>query len=304
MQIYLPIAEMSVNAFGILSLGVATGVLSGLFGIGGGFLTTPFLIFIGVPPAVAVSSTANQIIAASFSGFLAQLRRRGVDFRMGGLLLMGGFVGSGIGISVFSWLKNIGQIDLVISVLYVTLLGSVGILMLQESTGRIARKEPAPDSTETPVRKWSDRLPWKLHFPHSKLSISAWLPLGIGLVSGIMVTIMGVGGGFFMIPAMIYILGMPASMVIGTSLFQVTFITIITTFLQAVGTQTVDVVLAMLLIIGSVIGAQLGTRYGGKLPPQRLRLMLAVLVMAIALKLLYGLIVTPENIYTVIQSDY
>lgn len=303
MQIYLPIAEMSVNIFVLLGLGWVTGVLSGMFGIGGGFLMTPLLIFMGVPPAVAVATSSNQIIAASVSGFLAHWRRQNVDFRMGTVLLLGGLVGSTLGVRLFAYLKELGQIDLVISLCYVVFLGFIGAMMATESLRAIARKregiEPAKPKEYASFQRW----PFQVHFPRSKRDVSVLLPLLVGVLAGILVSIMGIGGGFVMIPAMIYILGMPTSVVIGTSLFQIIFITSNVTVLQAVNTQTVDVVLALLLLTGSVIGAQFGTRYGSKLPAEQLRALLAVMVLGVALRLAYGLFVQPADIYsiTVIQ---
>ncbi len=301
MQIYLPIAEVSVNMFTLLSLGGAVGILSGLFGIGGGFLTTPFLMLLGINPAIAVASSANQIVAASLSGFYAHWARRNVDFRMGTLLLVGGLVGSTIGVFIFQWLKTLGQIDLVIALLYVVFLSSIGSLMAVESLQSMrGKRREKVKSDKIPLSK---RLPWQMEFPHSKLVISAWLPIILGFAVGILVSIMGVGGGFFMIPAMIYLLGMPTSVVIGTSLFQIMFITINVTFLHAITTQTVDLMLAILLLLGSTTGAQIGTRIGAKLPADKLRGLLAVMVLAVAIKLGMTLFTPPENIYSVIVEE-
>lgn len=306
MQIYLPIAEMSVNILLILFLGGVTGLLSGMFGVGGGFLMTPLLIFIGIPPAVAVSSSANQIIAASFSGFLAHMRRQNVDFKMGTLLLIGGFVGSSIGVWLFAVLKRLGQIDLVISLTYVFFLGTIGALMAVESIRVIIRKRKnLPPPPKKRKEGWLSTLPlpYVTHFPRSNLEVSAILPLVIGLVVGVMVSLMGIGGGFIMIPAMIYILRMPTSVVIGTSLFQIIFTTANVTLLQAINTHTVDIVLAIVLLTGSVIGAQFGTRIGMKLPAEYLRAMLAFLVLTIVIKLAAGLFITPANPYEVIYLE-
>ena len=305
MDIYLPIAEMSVNIFGILALGVITGILSGMFGVGGGFLTTPFLMFIGIPAPVAVASSANQIVATSLSGFLAHWRRGNVDFRMGVLLLLGGVLGSSMGVWLFSLLKRSGHIDLVISLLYVTLLGSIGVTMGLESLRNIKPSPDQPIVLTTFVTRfpWLARLPLLTDFPRSKLRISALLPLFIGLLSGILVSLLGVGGGFFMIPAMIYVLGMPTSIVIGTSLFQIIFITANVTFLQAVTTQTVDIILAVLLLTGSVVGAQMGTRLGARIPAANLRGMLALIVLTIAVKLAFGLFSEPDEIYSIMVRD-
>jgi len=297
MNIYLPIAEMSVNIFVILGLGGITGILSGMFGVGGGFLLTPFLIFIGVPPTVSVATSANQIIASSVSGFFAHWRRNNVDFKMGGFLLAGGIIGSTLGVSLFRWLTRIGQIDILISLFYVLFLGAIGTLMANEairSVFNIARA-PAPN----PQPKLTSHLPWQVEFPRSKLVVSGLLPIAIGLVIGVMVSLMGIGGGFLLIPAMIYILGMPTAAVIGTSLFQMIFITANVTFLQAITTQTVDILLAILLLTGSVIGAQFGTKLGAKLPATRLRALLAALVLAVAAKMAIDLFAMPSDIFTV-----
>jgi uncharacterized membrane protein YfcA len=300
MEIYLPIAEMSVNIFGILTLGVITGVLAGMFGVGGGFLTTPFLMFIGVSPAVAVASSANQIIASSFTGFMAHWRRGNVDFQMGVLLLAGGLIGSTPGVWLFSVLKRLGQIDLTISLLYVTLLGSIGAMMAVESMRSLRRVHESYVMPTVITRfPFLARLPMMTEFTRSKLKVSALLPLAIGVLSGILVSLLGIGGGFLIIPAMIYVLGMPTSVVIGTSLFQTIFITANVTFLQAVSTHTVDIILAGLLLSGSVVGAQIGTRIGSRIAPAKLRAMLAFIVLAVALRLAWGLFAKPEDIYTI-----
>ncbi|TVR82309.1 MAG: sulfite exporter TauE/SafE family protein [Rhodospirillales bacterium] len=299
MDIYLPIAEVSVNVFLILGLGGGVGFLSGLFGVGGGFLMTPLLIFIGIPAPVAVATEANQIVASSVSGVLAHWRRGNVDFRMGGVLLVGGFIGSSVGVWVFTLLKQIGQIDLVIRLSFVVFLGIVGGLMLAESVkamrGRRAGHPPKPK----PTRSWKDALPFKMRFRRSRLYISALLPLAVGFFVGLMAAIMGVGGGFIMVPAMIYLLGMPTSVVIGTSLFQIIFVTANVTALQAVTNQTVDVVLALLLLLGGVIGAQFGARAGARLRGDQLRGLLALMVLAVCIKLAFDLIVEPDDLYAV-----
>ena len=301
MQIYLPIAEMSVNIFLILGMGGAVGLLSGLFGVGGGFLMTPLLIFIGVPPAVAVGTEANQIVASSVSGVLAHWRRGNVDFRMGAVLTVGGFVGSALGVALFSVLRGLGQIELVISLSYVVFLGVIGGLMFYESLNVIMRhRRASPDQPVSTARgpgrhTWIHGLPFKMRFRKSKLYISALLPLGVGFVVGILAAIMGVGGGFVMVPAMIYLLGMPTQVVIGTSLFQIIFVTANTTFLQATVNQTVDVVLALLLLIGGVIGAQIGARLGAKLRGEQLRILLALIVLGVCLRLAFDLVVTPAE---------
>lgn len=298
MEIYLPIAEMSVNIFSILALGFLSGIISGLFGVGGGFLSTPFLIFIGIPPSVAVASSANQIVATSFFGFLSHWRRSNVDFRMGILLMEGGLLGSSIGVWLFSLLKSSGQIDLVISVLFILLLGSIGIMMGLESL-RAATTEKIHVPAAVHRFEWMKRLPLQREFVRSKLHISALLPFGVGAVSGLIVSLLGVGGGFFTIPAMIYILGMPTSVVVGTSLFQIIFITANVTLLQAMTTHTVDILLALILLFGSVAGAQAGGKIGTKVSAVKLRGMLALVVLTVTMQLVYGLITTPENVYSV-----
>lgn len=301
MNIYLPIAEISVNIFAILALGGVTGVLSGLFGVGGGFLMTPLLIFMGVPPSVSVATVANQIIASSLSGFLAHLRRKNVDFKIGWYLLSGGIVGSTLGVFLFRWLKEIGHVDLIISILYVTFLGIIGSMMATESIRTILKISRKYEENEKPTL--AQRMPLKVHFPHSKLHISAIMPILIGLFVGVMVSMMGIGGGFFLLPAMIYLLGMPTNVVIGTSLLQIIFITANVTFLQAITTQTVDILLALILIAGSVFGAQIGIRIGDKLPAHYLRAMLAVIVLGVAIKLAFTLFTPPDNVYSVSVID-
>jgi uncharacterized protein len=297
MNIYLPIAEMSVNVFLILGLGAATGVLAGMFGIGGGFLLTPFLIFIGVPPSVSVATAANQIIASSVSGFAAHWRRGNVDFKMGWFLLIGGAVGSTLGVALFRWLKAGGFIDLIISVSYVMFLGIIGALMAGESIRAILKVNKKTITESKPPL--ATRLPFKVEFPRSKLHISVLAPITIGFFVGVMVSLMGIGGGFFLIPAMIYILGMPTAVVIGTSLFQIIFITANVTLLQAISTQTVDILLALFLLAGSVVGAQFGSKWATKIPAEYLRALLAAMVLAIAIKLAFGLFAVPADIYSV-----
>ena len=304
MQIYLPIAEMSANVFLLLGLGGAVGFLSGMFGVGGGFLMTPLLIFIGVPPAVAVGTEANQIVAASVSGALAQWRRRNVDLKMGAVLLAGGLVGSTFGVWLFKLLRELGQIELVISLSFVVFLGTIGTLMLIESIGAIVRKRrPGRALRKLHHHYWIHGLPLKMRFRQSKLYISALLPLGIGFVAGMLAAIMGVGGGFLMVPAMIYLLGMPTSVVVGTSLFQIIFVTANVTFLQAVNNFTVDVLLALLLLTGGVIGAQFGARVGARLGGEELRGLLAAIVIVVCGKLVFDLVGTPEDRYTLAAVD-
>jgi uncharacterized membrane protein YfcA len=299
MYIYLPIAEISINIFLILGLGGMVGLLSGIFGVGGGFLMTPLLIFLGVPAPVAVGTEANQIVASSVSGVLAHWRRGNVDVKMGSILLAGGLVGSTIGVYIFAILREIGQIDLAIKLSFIVFLGIIGSLMLVESTRTILRsRRPGGKRRKLHQHNWLHGLPFKMRFRKSKLYISALLPFGVGLLVGILSAIMGVGGGFIMVPAMIYVLGMPTSVVVGTSLFQIIFVTANVTFLQSVQTQTVDVVLAGLLLIGGVIGAQFGTRIGALLRGEQLRGLLALIVLAVCLKLVSDVIITPEDLFS------
>jgi uncharacterized membrane protein YfcA len=294
MQIYLPIAEMSVNIFLILGMGGGVGFLSGLFGVGGGFLMTPLLIFIGIPPAVAVATEANQIVASSVSGVLAHWRRGNVDIKMGILLLIGGVIGSTFGVWLFTLLKGLGQIDLVIKLSYVVFLGIIGALMLVESINAMRAKK-SKTRKRSHTHNWMHGLPFKMRFRKSRLYISAILPIAIGIFVGILSAIMGVGGGFVMVPAMIYLLGMPTAVVVGTSLFQIIFVTANVTILQSVSNQTVDFILALLLLIGAVIGAQFGARFGAKMQGEQLRGLLALIVIAVCLKLTFDLVVTPAD---------
>ena len=299
MNIYLPIAEISINIFLILGLGGAVGMLSGIFGVGGGFLMTPLLIFLGVPAAVAVGTEANQIVAASVSGVLAHWRRGNVDIKMGTILLAGGLVGSTIGVAIFASLRELGQIDLAIKLSFIVFLGIIGGLMLIESGRTIWRtRRPGGARRRLHQHYWIHGLPFKTRFRKSKLYISALLPFSVGLFVGVLSAIMGVGGGFIMVPAMIYILGMPTSVVVGTSLFQIIFVTANVTFLQSVQTQTVDIVLAGLLLIGGVIGAQFGTRIGAHLKGEQLRGLLALIVLAVCLKLVWDVVITPEDLFS------
>jgi uncharacterized membrane protein YfcA len=300
MDIYLPVAEMSVNLFLLLGLGGVVGFLSGVFGVGGGFLMTPLLIFVGIPPAVAVGSEASQILASSFSGVMAHMRRGNVDVRMGGVLVAGGFVGSAFGIWLFALLRQLGQIDLVISLCYVVFLGTVGCLMFVESVRAWFRmhRRGGPGFSKRHRHLWLHHLPLKLRFHRSRLYISALAPLCLGFLVGILSSIMGVGGGFLMVPAMIYLIGMPTQVVVGTSLFQITFVTAVTTFLHAANNQTVDVVLALSLIVGGVIGAQLGSSFGTRLRGEQLRILLAAIVLVVCGRLAYDLVVTPADLYS------
>ena len=300
MYIYLPIAEVSMHIGIIIGLGGGVGFLSGLFGVGGGFLMTPLLIFFGIPPAVAVSTEANQIVASSVSGVLAHMRRGNVDFKMGGILMAGGMIGSSLGVALFSFLQSIGQIDLVIQLSYVVFLGIIGSLMLTESVRTIIRsRKPGAVRGKLHQHNWLHGLPLKMRFRRSKLYISAILPLALGAFVGILAAIMGVGGGFIMVPAMIYLLGMPTSVVVGTSLFQIIFVTANVTLLQSIQTQTVDFLLAGLLLFGAVIGAQFGSRAGALLRGEQLRGLLALIVLAVCIKIGYDLVVRPEDLLSV-----
>jgi uncharacterized membrane protein YfcA len=301
MQLYLPIAEVSVNAFLLLGLGGIVGFLSGMFGVGGGFLITPLLFFIGVPPAVAVATGANQVVASSVSGVLAQLRRKGVDFQMGTVLLGGGVVGSAIGVWVFSIMTRLGQVDLFVQLSYVLFLGLIGAMMFQESLRSLLRSRQAGGAPirRAHVHSWVHGLPIKMKFRASGLYISVIPPLLIGAAVGFLAAIMGVGGGFIMVPAMIYLLGMPTKVVIGTSLFQIIFVTAFTTVMHAVTSQTVDMMLALLLILGGVIGAQIGTRVGVRLKAEQLRILLSLLVLTVAIRIAVDLLVTPDELYSV-----
>ena len=298
MQIYLPIAEVSVNAFLLLGLGGIVGILSGMFGVGGGFLMTPLLFFIGIPPAVAVATEAVQIVASSFSGVLAHLRRKSVDLRMGTVLLIGGLVGAALGLLLFNYLKSLGQVDLLVKLCYVVFLGVIGGLMFVESWRAIRRSKVVGGP---PLRKkhgWVHALPFKLKFRVSGLYISVIPPLIVGLLVGILAAIMGVGGGFIMVPAMIYLLGMPTKVVIGTSLFQIIFVTAFTTMLHATTNFTVDIVLAVLLLVGGVIGAQVGARIGVKMKAEQLRILLAIMVLVVCGKLALDLLLVPSELYS------
>ena len=300
MHIYLPIAEMSVNIFLILGMGGAVGFLSGLFGVGGGFLMTPLLIFIGVPPPVAVGTEANQIVASSVSGVLAHWRRANVDFKMGFVLLLGGFVGSSLGVILFKYLQNLGQLDLVIKLSYVIFLAIIGFLMLWESSRTIIRsRSAAARRGKLHQHNWFHGLPFKMRFRKSKLYISAILPFLIGATVGVLSAIMGVGGGFIMVPAMIYLLGMPTSLAIGTSLFQIIFVTANVTFLQALTVQTVDILLAVLLLTGAVIGAQFGSKYSVRMKGEQLRALLALLFLGVCVKMIFDLTVMPADLYSI-----
>jgi uncharacterized protein len=303
--IYLPIAEMSVNLFVLLGMGAAVGFLSGMFGVGGGFLITPLLIFYNIPPAVAVATGANQVIASSFSGALAHYKRRAIDFKLGSVLLVGGIIGSSVGAWIFASLRRLGQLDLVVSILYVVFLSVVGGLMLTESirTWRQRRQGSNVDMRQPGQHNWVHRLPLKMRFKVSKLYVSAIPVMALGAFIGLLSAIMGVGGGFIMVPAMIYLLKVPTNVVIGTSLFQIIFVTAYTTFIQATANQTVDIVLAVLLMIGGVIGAQYGASAGQRLRGEQLRALLALLVLAVGIRLAFGLFATPDSLFVLSALD-
>ncbi len=300
MQLYLPVAELSANAFLLLGVGGVVGLLSGMFGVGGGFLITPLLFLLGVPPAVAVATGANQVVASSVSGVLAQFRRRGVDVAMGMVLLAGGLAGSALGVWVFAWMTTLGQVDLFVQLSYVIFLGLMGALMLREGLAAIWRsRRPG----KVPVRRshthtWAHRLPFKMKFRASGLYISVIPPAGVGAAVGFLSAIMGVGGGFIMVPAMIYFLGMPTRVVVGTSLFQIIFVSAFTTVMHAVTSQTVDMVLAFLLIVGGVVGAQFGSQIGARLKAEQMRVLLALMVLAVAGKIALDLLLVPDDLYS------
>jgi hypothetical protein len=305
MHIYLPIAEMSVNIFLILGMGAGVGMLSGIFGVGGGFLMTPLLMFLGVPAPVAVGTGANQIIASSVSGVLAHWRRGNVDIAMGLVLLLGGFFGSTLGVFIFKWLQSLGQIDLVIRLSYVVFLGIIGGLMMVESVRSYVRTWRPRGGSRRKLHQhnWMHGLPLKIRFRKSKLYISILMPISIGFFVGILTAILGVGGGFVMVPAMIYLLGMPTNVVVGTSLFQIIFVSANATLFQATLNQTVDVVLALLLLLGGVVGAQFGTKLGAKLRGEQVRVLLAILVLAVCFKIVFDLVVPPEDLYSIHPLD-
>ncbi len=305
MSIYLPIAEMSVNIFILFGMGGAVGFLSGMFGVGGGFLMTPLLIFYNIPPAVAVATEANQIVASSFSGALAHLRKGTVDVKLGIMLLVGGLIGSTLGVYVFAVLRSLGQLDLIISILYVVFLGSIGTLMTIESLNAIrkAKKEGGDVKARRPGHdSWIHALPFKMRFRKSKLYLSVIPLIALGILVGILAAIMGVGGGFIMVPAMIYLLRVPTNVVIGTSLFQIIFVTGYTTIIQSTANQTVDIVLAFILMVGGVIGAQFGAAAGHRLKGEQLRALLGILVLAVCVRLGYDLVVTPGDLFSVLGT--
>jgi uncharacterized membrane protein YfcA len=304
LDIYLPIAEVSVNAPLLVALGALVGFISGLFGIGGGFLMTPVLVFLGIPPAVAVASMANHVAASSMSSVIAYGRRRAVDWRMGAVLAAGGVVGGFLGVELFRWLRLRGQADLVVSVSYLVFLCVIGGLMLIESLGTILRRRrgqlPKPRRDRRPP--WLYGLPFKVRFPRSRLYISVIPPLALGAFAGILTAIMGVGGGFVLVPAMVYILRMPAPMVVGTSLFQIIITTAMTGIMQAGRNQTVDVLLSILLLVGGVLGAQYGARASARLRAEELRAILALIVLVVGLRMGLGLFVQPDEPFVLMSG--
>jgi uncharacterized membrane protein YfcA len=303
MDIYLPIANLSVNALVIVLLGAGVGLLSGMFGVGGGFLTTPLLIFYGIPPTVAAASAATQVTGASVSGALAHYRRGGVDLHMGAVLVVGGILGAIAGSAIFKLLQAGGQIDTVIAVLYVVLLGSIGSLMAKEAWTSVsaARRGVALPPSKRRHHPLVAALPMRWRFYASGLYISPLAPLLLGFATGILTVLLGVGGGFIMVPAMLYLLGMATRVVVGTSLFQILFVTAVTTMVHALTTHAVDIVLAALLLLGSVVGAQIGARLAQKFRPDYLRLLLAGIVLLVAIRMGVGLGFRPDEIFSVQQ---
>ena len=300
MSIYLPIAEMNVNVLLIILLGIMVGGLTGLFGVGGGFLMTPLLIFLGIPPTVAVGTEAPHVLASSLSGAIAHWRRKNVDIKMGIFLLVGGIAGSIVGVNLFKILREFGQIDVIIQFLFLIFLGLIGFSMLFESTRTTIKKYRTTSLIRTKLHQhsWIHGLPFKMRFHRSKLYISTIPPVIIGFFVGILSAMMGVGGGFIMIPAMVYILGMSTNVVVGTSLFQIIFVTANSTFFQSYLNQTVDIILASLMILGGVIGAQVGARLGSTFKAEYLRGVLAILVLAVCIKIFLDLTLTPDDLFS------
>ena len=301
MDVYLPIANLSVNALVIILLGGGVGLLSGMFGVGGGFLTTPLLIVYGIPPTVAAASAASQVTGASVSGAMAHFRRGGIDIHMGVVMVAGGVMGAIAGAGVFRLLQASGQIDTVIAVLYVLLLGSIGALMLREALQTIGamRAGRPPRPRKRRHHPLVAALPLRWRFYRSGLYISPLAPLILGFATGMLTVLLGVGGGFVLVPAMLYLLGMSTQVVVGTSLFQILFVTAAATMTHALTTKAVDIVLAALLLLGSVAGAQVGARLAQRMQPEYLRLALAAMVLLVAIRMLLGLAWRPDEIFTV-----
>ena len=302
MHIYLPIAGQSVNAVFIVLLGFGVGVLSGMFGVGGGFLTTPLLIFYGIPPTVAVASATTQITGASVSGAMVHMRRGGVDLKMAAVMIVGGLFGSIVGAALFRMLQASGQVDVVISLLYVLILGWIGAVMLKESLGALGVAAPAETPPKPPQphhNRWVASLPLRWRFYSSGLYISPIAPVAIGFLAGVMTVLLGIGGGFILVPAMIYLLGMPARVVIGTSLAMILVVSAATTMVHSLTTRAVDIVLAGLLLVGGVVGAQYGAILTTRLKPDYLRLALAVIILLVALRMFLGLFWRPDEIFSI-----
>jgi len=303
LPVYLPLAETAIDGLLLVAIGAGVGLMSGMFGVGGGFLITPMLIFLGVPPPIAAATGANTVVASSAAGAIAHWRRGTLDLKMGTLLICGGFAGSAASVWVFGWLTKLGQIDLVVALCYVLLLGGVGILMFAESLramlAKPAKAIAGKSAAARPRGQWLRGLPWQMQFPKSGIETSVLAPLALGMFIGVLTGLMGVGGGFLLVPAMIYMLAMPTSVVVGTSLFQIVFVSANVTLLQAISHQTVDIVLAGLLIAGSVVAAPLGAKLGAKLGAARLRVLLALLVLAVAGQLGYGLVERPDDLYSI-----
>lgn len=302
MHVYLPIAELSEPAWLLIALGYLTGIISGLFGVGGGFILTPFLIFLGVSPAVAVATSACQIVASSFSGFLHHWKHKKVDTQMGNFLVIGGAMGALVGITIFNALKRTGQADITITLMYITLLGIISLFMFKEAL-HLIRQQGREHISPYVSSAWIETLPLQIEFTKSHVTHSLLLPVFIGLVVGLIVSLMGVGGGFILIPAMAYILRMPSSVIVGTSLYQMIFITAMVTMLHALTSHTVDMVLAIMLLVGSVVGAQMGARWSHHIPHAYNRLILACLLLIVLSKLAYGLFAYPDELYTIMDRS-
>ncbi|MCB9983230.1 MAG: sulfite exporter TauE/SafE family protein [Rhodospirillales bacterium] len=300
MQVYLPIAEMAVSAETVFVLSAFVGLLSGIFGVGGGFLTTPFLIFFGVAPPVAVGTQACQLVASSVAGSLGHFRRGNVDLKMGFVMVIGGAIGSVVGIFIFKLLRHIGQIDFAISFMYIILLGGIGALMLVETVMSVSKKKDGVrrEFNETKISPFILSLPYKMRFPRSKLYVSALVPGGIGFIGGVLASVLGIGGGFLIVPAMIYILGIPPLLVAGTALFQVVFTTAAATIMHAWMNHTVDIVLGLVLILGGVIGAQIGVSFARYFKGQTARVTLAIIIMAVCIKMVIDLFVAPSELFS------
>lgn len=305
MHLYLPIAELSANALHLILLGGVAGLLSGLFGIGGGFILTPMLIFMGIPPTVSVATSTNMIVASSFSGFLSHLKHKRVDIAMGNCLIAGGLIGACLGVWLFARLQKVGQIDLMITLLYISLLFTISLVMLREGRQLLAARRAGNEQhtiTTLALPDWVARLPWQMDFARSHVRHSIFLPMAIGLLSGLIVGLLGIGGGFIMLPLMLYVLRMPIGITIGTSLFQIIFITAAATLLHALTTHAVDIVLAGLLLTGSVVGAQYGARLSHKVPSFILRFLMSGLLLVVAGRLAYGLFITPADMFTLVTD--